>query len=210
MGFALAASALEYNNAENLAFRPNWNISASAGTTIYVAEGNEFWNPNKLCTLSFKENGGFIARMGAGYNYTPVIGINGLLSYAVLKWPDRRFKNLDGSFKEVVFNAGNATIDLSINISNWWAGYNAKRWVNFIAFAGGGVAYRPKGDFPTKLFSGIVRGGGQANLRLSPKLDISCALQGNLVSDQFNGFVVNTPFELQAGLTLGFVYHFQK
>lgn len=207
MGFVLAATAREYTNAENYTFRPHWYITASAGISIYVAEGNEFWNPNKVCVLSLKENGGSIARIGAGYNFTPVIGINGLLSYAVLKWPDQRFKNPDGSYKEVVFNAENATIDLTLNLSNWWAGYKTRRFVTFIAFAGVGLAYRDKGNFPAELYSAIVRGGGQTNLRLSPTLDVSCALQGNLVSDQFNGYVVNTPFELHAGLTLGFIYH---
>ncbi|HET7732801.1 MAG TPA: hypothetical protein VFK73_03100 [Paludibacter sp.] len=203
------ADAQMCSNDESCRFRPGWYITASAGGNINIAEGNETWIPHKLTALSLKENGGFTARVGGGYDLTTVLGLRCLLVYNVHKWPDVRFRNPDGSFKEVIFKDGNATLDLTVNLSNWWAGYNPDRFISFTAFGGLGLAYREKADFPTDLYSWLVKGGGQADIRLSHRFDLSLAIHGNIVTDRFNNYVVHTPFELQTAFTAGVNYHFR-
>lgn len=194
---------------KNQGSHSGWYITASAGGNINIAEGNEVWIPNKTTALSVKENGGFTARVGTGYNFSPIFGLRTLLVHNVHRWPDVRFRNPNGSFKIMVFQAQNATADLTVNLSNWWGTYKPTRRVEFIVFGGLGLSHREKADFPTDFYSWLFKGGGQADIRLSRRLDLSLAIHGNIVSDKFNNYVVNTPFELQTAFTAGVNYYFR-
>jgi hypothetical protein len=209
MGSVFTANAQQCDNAEDCHFRHGWYVGASSGVNLYVAEGNEFWNTHEGYVFSLKDNGGPMGRVGVGYDFTPVIGLNGSIAYLQHHWPDVRKPNPDGSPKAVIFNAGNITLDLMVNLSNWWAGYNSCRFINITIFGGFGGAYRGKDNFPSDLFSGIVRGGGQADIRLSHSLNANLAIQGNIVRDDFNGYINDTPYELQASLMAGITYHFR-
>jgi hypothetical protein len=203
------ATAQTDKSPETPDFRPGWYLTASAGENINIAEGNESWIPNKTTALSIRENGGFTARVGAGYNFSPILGLRTLLVHNVHRWPDVRFLNPDGSFKIVVFQAQNATVDLTVNLSNWWGTYKPNRRVEFIAFGGLGLSHREKAGFPTDFYSWLLKGGAQADIRLTNRFDLSLAIHGNIVSDKFNNYVVNTPFELQTAFTAGVNYHFR-
>lgn len=209
MGSLSVATAQRFSEANSNVFRTVWYVTASAGGNINIAEGNETWIPNKTTALSVRENGGFTARVGGGYNFTPILGLRTLLVYNVHRWPDVRFRNPDGSFKIMVFQAQNATIDLTVNLSNWWAGYKPNRLISFTAFGGAGMSYREKAGFPTDFYSWLIKGGGQTDIQLSRAFDLSFAIHGNIVSDRFNNYVVNTPFELQTAFTAGVNYHFR-
>lgn len=209
MNLIFISAAQGFNEANSNVFCPGWYVTASAGGNINIAEGNETWIPNKITALSVRENGGFTARVGGGYDFTPILGLRTLLVHNVHRWPDLRFRNPDGSFKIMVFQAQNANLDLTVNLSNWWAGYKPYRLISFTAFGGAGLAYREKAGFPTDFYSWLIKGGAQADLQLSRAFDLSFAIHGNIVSDRFNNYVVNTPFELQTAFTAGVNYHFR-
>jgi len=192
-------------------FQPGWNISAGAGINLYIAEGNEFWKnePNKVTAFSLKENGGFVGRIGVGYTFTTVIGVRGIYAHLQHHWPDVRYKNADGSFRDVSFDADNLAADLMVNISNWWAGYNPNRKIDFSVFGGTGLAFRDKDALQSTKTSLIVRMGAQADYKLSRTLDINLSIQNNFVRDDYNGYVAHTPYELYTAFTAGFTYHFR-
>jgi OmpA-OmpF porin, OOP family len=207
--FVLQASSQSLANKNVQAFQPGWYVSAGAGINIYLAEGNEFWYPNTPYVFSLKENSGFVGRIGVGYEFTPVIGLRGILARLQHNWPDIRYRNADGSYKVVSFDADNLAADLMVNLSNWWAGYNPNRLIDFSAFGGLGLAYRDKDNLESTKLALIFRAGGQADLRLSHTLDFNLSVQGNFVRDDYNGYVAHMPFELYTAITAGFTYHFR-
>ncbi len=192
-------------------FQPGWNISAGAGINLYIAEGNEFWKDEGHPTaFSLKENSGFAGRIGLGYTFTPVIGVRGIYAHLQHHWPDIRYTNPDGSYRDVSFAADNLAADLMVNLSNWWAGYNPNRKIDFSVFGGVGIAYREKDALQSTKISPIVRLGGQVDYKLSRKLDLNLSMQNNFVRDDYNGYVAHTPYELYTAITAGFTYHFRS
>jgi len=192
-------------------FQPGWNISAGAGINLYIAEGNEFWKDEGHPTaFSLKENSGFAGRIGVGYTFTPVIGVRGIYAHLQHHWPDIRYTNPDGSYRDVSFAADNLAADLMVNLSNWWAGYNPNRKIDFSVFGGVGIAYREKDALQSTKISPIVRLGGQVDYKLSRKLDLNLSMQNNFVRDDYNGYVAHTPYELYTAITAGFTYHFRS
>lgn len=191
-------------------FQPGWNISVGAGINLYIAEGNEFWyDEGHPTAFSLKENSGFAGRIGVGYTFTPVIGVRGIYAHLQHHWPDMRFTNPDGSYRNVSFAADNLAADLMVNLSNWWAGYNPNRKIDFSVFGGLGLAYREKDALQSTRVSPILRLGGQVDYKLSRKLDFNLSMQNNFVRDDYNGYVTHTPFELYTAITAGFTYHFR-
>jgi hypothetical protein len=209
--FVFCVNAQESAEVDADPFTPGLYVTGALGMNLYLAESNRFWNnaPGLPTALSINQNGGFVGNVGAGYDFTPVIGVRMLGSILHHRWPDVRTTNADGSFKEVSFNAQNINWDMTVNLSNWWAGYDPDRIVDVVAFAGLGIAHRDKDNFPTDLYSGIVRGGGQIDFHLTRSFDINLGLQCNFVSDNYNGYVTGTSYDIYTGFTTGVTYHFR-
>ncbi len=208
--FVLNAYSQSTSGKSTEPFQPGWNISVGAGINLYIAEGNEFWyDEGHPTAFSLKENSGFAGRIGVGYTFTPVIGVRGIYAHLQHHWPDMRFTNPDGSYRDVSFAADNLAADLMVNLSNWWAGYNPNRKIDFSVFGGVGLAYREKDALQSTRVSPILRLGGQVDYKLSRKLDLNLSMQNNFVRDDYNGYVTHTPFELYTAITAGFTYHFR-
>ena len=208
MGVVLILCSQQVNNPTTAAFRPGWYIGANGGVNVYVAEGNNFLNPNKDYYFSLNDNLGSMGRIVVGYDFTPVFGVRGLLGSAFHYWPDIRFKNPNGSYKIEAFGAQNLTGDLMLNISNWWGGYNPTRLINVSLFAGGGFVHRDKSNFSNDWITASGRGGMQADFRLSHALDLNLIAEVNVLGDNYNDYITSLPIDIYGGVTVGFTYHF--
>ena len=182
-------------------FKPGWYVGVNGGLNMYIAEGNEFWYPNKPYIFSIKDNGGFVAHAVVGYEFTPLWGLRGSVGYLQHNWPDIRINQI------IPFNAENLTGDVTLNLSNWWWKSNPRRLVSLTAFGGIGLAHREKANFPNDFYAGILRGGIQGDFHLSRTMDVNLSAEGNFVDDNYNNYVAHTPFEMYAVLTFGVTYH---
>ena len=95
-------------------FKPGWYLGANGGAGLYLAEGSNFFSSSPFVNFNIIDNLGWKARLSAGYDFTPVIGLRGMLGYTQNRWPDNRFGN-----KIQSFGAEYLTADLMVNISNW-------------------------------------------------------------------------------------------
>lgn len=185
-------------------FYKGWFVGLNAGQTLFLAEGNTF---NETSVFSLKQNGGYVIRAEIGYNFTPVFSLRGMIANDHYNWPDVRFPNGLGSYKNVSFTSENITLDAMFDLKRMVNKYNYSQNFKIYAFAGLGVAYRDKVNFSNDLISPVLRGGLQASVKLGSELDLNLIADGNLVSDNFNDFKVTFPFDLYSSLTLGLTYH---
>lgn len=176
-------------------FHPEWYSGANAGLNSYWAEGmGGYIKTQPLSTIAL------MGRFTAGYNFTPVLGVRGMLGYAGHSWAQ--------STPAIVFGAENLTVDVTANLSNLKGGYNLHRRFDFSVFAGLGGAYRDKSVFNPDIISLVTRGGLQADYHFNKVIDINLIAELNIVSDNYNGTPVeNPPFDLYPALTVGVTYH---
>ena len=191
-------------------FLPGWYVGANMGYSVYMAEGNAFFDPSVISNFSLAKNGGFIQRIELGYNYTPVIGVRGFFSIINHNWPDTRQVLPDGSFKTISFGSEGLSADLMVNLTNWWSAYRPNRPFCMTAFGGLGLVHRDKASFSSDLFTLALRGGLQANFQLSRQLDFNTILEANIVGDKFNDYKVTFPYEFYSSLTVGLTYHLRE
>lgn len=190
-------------------FLNTWTIGANGGLNVYLAEGNNFFNPKMPSYFSMMDNSGFLGRLTVGYHFTPVIGVRSMLGVAQHYWPEIREVLPNGRFKVYDFGAENLTFDVLINLSNLIKDYNSDRMTDFSVFGGFGLSHRDKAKFKSDCFSGIVRAGGQMDLRIAPKLDLNVILEANAVNDIYNDYKTSFPYEFYGALSFGVTYHIE-
>lgn len=188
-------------------FRPGWNIGVNGGFNLYLAEGNNFLNPNQGSYFSIFDNSGSIGRFSAGYNFTRTIGLRGMVGFAQHYWPDVLRTNPDGSYIVESFGSQNLTADVMVNLSNWWDGYNPKRLIDVSLFAGGGVGHRDKANFTSDWITWIGRGGIQGDIRLTDKLDLNLIGELNFVGDNYNDYITSFPIDIYSTVAVGLTYN---
>ena len=87
LGFVFVTYSQKTEKINSGTFQPGWYLGANAGLNWLLAEGN---NPfDNKAYFSFDKNKGFIGRAVVGYDFTPVIGLKGMIGYAHHGyWPD--------------------------------------------------------------------------------------------------------------------------
>lgn len=210
LGFVFVANSQQVLKTTTDPFRPGWNIGVNGGFNLYFAEGNNFLNPNQGSYFSLPDNSGLMGRFALGYNFTPTIGLRGMLGFSQHYWPDVLVTNLDGSYLVRSFGAQNLTADVMVNLSNWWDGYNPKRLIDVSIFAGGGVGYRNKANFTSDWITGIGRVGIQGDIRLTDRLDLNLLGELNFVGDNYNDYVVSVPVDIYSAVTVGLTYRLKE
>jgi len=185
----------------NSSFQPGWYVGGNLGLNWFIGEGNvTFVNSKNYFSLT--KNSGFIGRAEVGYDFCPIFGVRGMAGYTYHNWPDIRYNKATTSF-----GAEQLTVDLTVNLSNWWAGYKPNRKIDFYAFAGLGLAHRDKASFSSDYYSALVRGGLQGKLHLSPVVDLNVMAEGNFAGDKYNGDKDGFPFDIYTAFTVGITYH---
>jgi len=83
MGSVLSISAQEQTKAIARTFKSGWFIGANSGMNLFMGEGNNFLSSSKPF-VSPIHNVGFLGRFAVGYNFTPIVGLRGMLGYHAL------------------------------------------------------------------------------------------------------------------------------
>ena len=201
--FSVSTIAVGAQKISGFIFKPDAYIGANVGFNTFFGEG--------CSTYSKTQSSGFIGRATVGYNLTPVIGVRSFMGYASHNWPDSRLRSSDGSLKTVSFDAQMLTVDLTVNLSNWFSYYNRNRTFDLSVFAGTGITHRDKATFSNDLFSSIGRGGLQGDFHLSSFIDLNLIAETNFTGDNYNNYKRGfLPFDVYTAFTVGLSYHFRS
>lgn len=175
-------------------FRSHWflNLQGGAQYTQTDAKFKNLISPN--------------VQAAVGYQFTPVFGMrlaaNGWQSKGAFDEEvysfSSRMPTTDGKYK---FNYVGANLDFMFNLSNLFCGWNPDRFLNVIAFAGGGAniawgndeAHKVKdeGYLLENIWCGTkkrstARAGLQLDFRLSQAVGLLLEGNANVVSDYYN------------------------
>lgn len=204
LGAALLTGAYAQEKTDNSSsFKPGWYIGINGGTNFFMGEGNNFFSKNKDYVDPWKKFG-WLGRVAVGYDFTPVIGLRGMLGYHAFNWTTVPVA-ADGSYPVYKFSSENLSADMMVNLSNWWGGYK-KRTVDFSAFVGLGGAYLNDNSVKASV-AGMFRGGLQSDLHLSDAVSINLMLDGNISTDNYNDLTFSpSPVDIFPELTLGLTY----
>ena len=205
LAFGSGIKAQSQTKTDSTAFKPGWYITANGGVSWILAEGNNFLRSSNNDYFSLLKNGGLSARLGAGYDFTPVYGVRSYLGYTATNWPDWR-NNFD--FKS--FDAYYLNADFVMNLSNLIKGYDPKRFVDFAAFAGLGGDMRNQGELTDSWLNLVGRVGAQADFKLSKQLALNLIGDVTLAGDKYNDYSGGMPLDLLPALSLGLTYRFPE
>lgn len=199
LGAAFTASAQEQpqTKTENV-FKPHWYIQGQVGGQYTLGEVafGELLSPN--------------AQIGVGYNFNPVVGAR----LAVNAWQSKAGwdGNGDPTWK---WNYVAPTVDVMVNLSNWWCGYNPDRIFNFGIFGGIGANIAFNNDEAvdqeqtlsasfedyqslrylwkdTKTLF-MVQAGMTADFRLNDNLSLGLEVSANSLGDTYNSKSAGNP-----------------
>jgi Outer membrane protein and related peptidoglycan-associated (lipo)proteins len=186
-------------------FQPGWYMSLYTGYNLFLGEGNNILQSGNK--ISLRKNGSPMSTFGLGYDFSPIIGLRGELGWARFHW------NQTSPVTNISYPTWwsmNLTGDLTVNLSNWWGGYNPDRIFDVTAFGGVGLGYRSAHDIDSKkLLTPIVRAGLIGTFHLSKQFDLNAEVATNAVSDKFNGYKAGLFFDDFTAFQVGFTYHFK-
>lgn len=140
-------------------FKSNWFLGVEGGVNYQFSKND---NARKWSDRFAPE-----AAIIFGKWFSPIMGARASVNYMGLKgvskdpacfgkvYEDGAIDTYDNGkyYKTFVYNFG-GTLDMMINVTNWWCGYKPNRVYNFIAYAGGGAYWGlQQKDEDTKYFS---------------------------------------------------------
>jgi len=146
-------------------------------------------------------------RIGSsGYQFSPVLGVRGILGVQSHRWNDTRSGTTDS-----VLSFGSQTLqaDLMLNVSNLLLGYTLNAPLDVSIFAGVGALHRNTILPDNGYFSYLIRGGIQFDYRFNQALELNLLAELNVTDDKFNAFAVSTPVDMFPAVMLGLTRHFR-
>jgi Outer membrane protein and related peptidoglycan-associated (lipo)proteins len=186
-------------------FQPGWYMSLYTGYNIYLAEGNNIFNNGS--SISLRRNGSPLATFGLGYDFNPILGLRGELGWQRFHWNGT--SAITGTANPVWWGTS-LTGDLTVNLSNWWGGYNPDRIFDVTAFGGLGLGVRSAHNVDAKKqVTPIVRAGLIGAFHLSKQFDLNGEIATNLVRDAYNGVRGGWKVDDFTAFQVGFTYHFK-
>ena len=187
-------------------FEPGWYMSLYTGYNLYLGEGSNIFQSGN--SINFRHDGGVLSTFGLGYDFNPVIGLRGELGWV------RYHCNGVSPITQVQnpwWWGANLTGDLTVNLSNWWGGYDPNRIFDVTAFGGLGLGVRSASQVDTKKqLTPIVRLGLIGTFHLSKQFDLNAEVATNAVRDGFNATTGGLFFDDFTAFQVGFTYHFKE
>ena len=186
----------------NMTYKSDFYIGVNAGVSYYIGEGvATYLKSNGLDPL------GSVTRLTMGYNVSPIIGVRAFFGLSQQNWPDTRLPLLsDNTYPVKSFGAENLTADITVNLSNWWIGYDQYRTLDISAFGGVGAGVLLH-NIKSGMFSPIGRLGLEGDFHITPTLFLNVMGEANMVGDNYNDYVDGLPFDFYPVLSIGFTYH---
>ncbi|GAT63867.1 OmpA family protein [Paludibacter jiangxiensis] len=186
-------------------FQPGWYMSLYTGYNLFLGEGSNIFKSGN--SINFRNDGGVLSTFGLGYDFNPVIGLRGELGWARHGWQGY---NAYTKVNNPDWWSVNFTGDLTVNLSNWWGGYNPDRIFDVTAFGGIGLGVRSANQVAAKKqLTPIVRAGLLGSFHLSKQFDLNAEVATNAVRDGFNGVKAGLFFDDFTAFQVGFTYHFK-
>ena len=198
LGF-VSASAQETNPQDDFVFNPHWYLQVQGGAQYTLGEVSfsDLLSPNAQVTL--------------GYNFDEVFGAR----LAVNAWQSKGGSDYDKDGKySWKWKYVAPTVDLTVNLSNLFCGFNAQRFFNFSVFAGLGanigwdnkkndIIAAAQANYPlTYASEGTTqnaayvwdgtkvrmfgRAGVAADFRVSDAVSLGIEVNANTLSDHYN------------------------
>ena len=129
-------------------FQPEWYAGLHAGVNMMVAEGFPSYN--------WLQSTGVSARPVIGYQFSPALGVRGILGVQSHRWNDTRSNGNDS-----VLSFGSQTLqaDIMLNATNLLFGYTLNAPLDVSIFAGVGALHRNTILPDNGYFSYLIRGG---------------------------------------------------
>ncbi len=179
-------------------FQPEWYAGIHTGVNMMVAEGFPSYN--------WLQSTGLSARPVIGYQFSPALGVRGILGVQSHRWNDTRSGTNDS-----ILSFGSQTLqaDLMLNVSNLLLGYTLNAPLDVSIFAGVGALHRNTILPDNGYFSYLIRGGIQFDYRFNQALELNLLAELNVTDDKFNAFAVSTPVDMFPAVMLGLTWHFR-
>lgn len=185
-------------------FQPGWYMSLYTGYNLFLGEGSNILRSGN--SINFRKDGGLLSTFGLGYDFSPVIGVRGELGWARHGWKGVSATGVTNPH----WWSANLTGDLTVNLSNWWGGYNPDRIFDVTAFGGLGLGVRSAHEVAAKKqVTPIVRAGLLGSFHLSKQFDLNAEVATNAVRDGFNGLHAGFFLDDFTAFQVGFTYHFK-
>jgi hypothetical protein len=176
-----------------------WYIGTKAGTNLFVAEGNRIFGSDN--SFSLKRNTGMQFSLLGGLECNSLWGFRGELCWANTQWYRPEESQLEMNNLDFV-------ADATLNWVNLFWGEKPERKIDAIAFAGLGLAYRMKADFPDALLRPMMQGGLEGRLHIDKHWIVTLSGSIDLLNDRTNDFVGGIPVDIDFPISLGCNYHF--
>jgi hypothetical protein len=174
-------------------FVPDIYIGTEIGPNVYFSED--------FSVYGLKGSFGLTESVFFGYNFMEFLGVRALGSFSNMNWPDVRYGT------NVKFSTLSMSVEVLVNLSNYFDRYNLDRPFDFSLFTGFGFINREKATFQSNYGGLIWDGGIIANYRLNYMLDINASLTGHIVGDNFNEFLIESSIEGYPAIKIGLTYH---
>lgn len=198
-GFGMSVSAEEYENV----FNPHWYVQGQVGGQYTLGElgFSDLLSPN--------------AQLGVGRNFTPVVGAR----LSVNAWQSKAGSDFFATDYSWKWNYVAPSLDATINLSNWFGGYNPDRKVSFGVLAGIGANIAFNNDEAVDASKSMLaqyanvssddqflrylwednkvllngRVGATVDYKISEKVTAGLELQANAVGDRYNSKKAGNP-----------------
>jgi len=178
----------------------DWYVGVNGGANYLLAESSSIYTKAQPFDAV-----GYSVRFEVGYNFNPVLGLRGMISENVHRWPDDRLENPDRTFKVSGLTSQTVTMDATVNLLK--LGKLPKQtFVDFIAFGGLGAAYLGNNVLNSR-FSPVFRFGLQGNYKLTPVLDLNLMGEVNILGDNYNDYIGGKSFDAFPAICVGVSYH---
>ena len=127
LGFTVSLQAQHNGLVSNNA---DWYVGVNGGANYLLAESSSIYTKAQPLDAV-----GYSVRFEVGYNFSQALGVRGMISENVHRWPDDRRLNSDRTFKLSGVTSQTFTIDATVNLLK--LGQLPKQTlVDFIAFGG--------------------------------------------------------------------------
>jgi len=200
LGFTVSLQAQHNGLVSNNA---DWYVGVNGGANYLLAESSSIYTKAQPLDAV-----GYSVRFEVGYNFSQALGVRGMISENVHRWPDDRRLNSDRTFKLSGVTSQTFTIDATVNLLK--LGQLPKQTlVDFIAFGGLGVAYLGQNKINSQ-FSPVFRVGLQGNYKLTLVLDLNLMGEMNIVGDNYNDYIGGKSFDAFPTLCVGVSYHLNR
>ncbi len=174
-------------------FIPDMYIGANIGPNAFLGEG--------FSEYGFNGSIGVSESVFIGYNFMETFGARVIGSFSNMNWPKVSNSTV------TKFSTMSMSLEMLLNVSNFFDIYNLNRPFDFSLFAGTGFITREKSSFQNEYFGLLYKGGIKADYRINYNFEINGSISGHIVSQKFSESIDGLKIDAFPELLIGVTYH---